>query len=130
MAGLANVAESSSLSFGRHDAAQRFWGLPRPAPHLLGLLVGRLLLGGLPLISTRAGAQPVEPAGPGAHAATTALEEQAAARVAAAVCSKRIVLLGELPEHGEARGFGVKARVVQRLVASCGFRAVLFEAAS
>jgi erythromycin esterase-like protein len=130
MAGLANEAEPSSLSFGRHDATERFWGPPWPAPHLLGLLVGGLLLGGLSLIAARAGAQPIEAASPGAQGATDALEEQAAARVAAAVCSKRIVLLGELPEHGEARGFGVKARVVERLMASCGFRAVLFEAGS
>lgn len=58
------------------------------------------------------------------------LEEQAAARVADAVCDRRVVLLGELPEHGEARGFGVKARIVERLVTRCGFRAVLFEAGS
>jgi erythromycin esterase-like protein len=64
------------------------------------------------------------------HAATDPLDEQAAARVATAVCSKRVVLLGELPEHGEARGMGVKARIVERLVARCGFRAVLFEAGS
>jgi erythromycin esterase-like protein len=130
MAGSAYEAEPPSLSLARHDATERFRGPPWPAPHLLGLLVGSLLLGGLSLISARAGAQRVEPAGAGAHAATDALEEQAAARVAAAVCGKRIVLLGELPEHGEARGFGVKARVVERLVASCGFRAVLFEAGS
>ncbi len=66
----------------------------------------------------------------GVQAATDELEEQAAARVAAAVCSKRVVVLGELPEHGEARGFGVKARVVERLVTRCGFSAVLFEAGS
>src|SRR5687768_6797556 len=66
----------------------------------------------------------------GVHSATDSLEEQAAARVAAAVCGKRVVLLGELPEHGHARGFGVKARIVERLVARCGFRAVLFEAGS
>lgn len=58
------------------------------------------------------------------------VEAQAAARVADAVCDRRVVLLGELPEHGEARGFGVKARVVQHLVERCGFRAVLFEAGS
>jgi erythromycin esterase-like protein len=104
--------------------------------NLPALLVGGLLLGGLSLISAAAGAQRVAPAtssvtaSSGTHPATDALEEQAAARVAAAVCSKRIVLLGELPEHGEARGFGVKARVVERLVTSCGFRAVLFEAGS
>jgi erythromycin esterase-like protein len=50
--------------------------------------------------------------------------------VVASVCSKRVVLLGELPEHGHARGFGVKARIVEGLVARCGFRAVLFEAGS
>lgn len=66
----------------------------------------------------------------GVDSATDSLEEQAAARVAAAVCDKRIVLLGELPEHGHARGFGVKARIVEHLVARCGFRAVLFEAGS
>lgn len=98
--------------------------------------VGALLLGGLFLVSTAAGAQRGAPAvgGPtsslGVHSATDELEEQAAARVAAAVCGKRVVLLGELPEHGEARGFGVKARIVERLVARCGFRAVLFEAGS
>ena len=81
-----------------------------------------LLLGALWLVTTPVGAQRVAPA--------DSVEKQAAARVAAAVCSKRIVLLGELPEHGEARGFGVKARVVERLVARCGFSAVLFEAGS
>ena len=99
-----------------------------------------LAVGGLLLVSPAAGAQRITPAigspagsatgSPGVHAATDALEEQSAARVAAAVCSKRVVLLGELPEHGEARGFGVKARIVERLVARCGFRAVLFEAGS
>lgn len=97
---------------------------------------GALLLGGLLLASSSAGAQRAARAtgsatgSPGEHAATDALEEQAATRVAAAVCSKRVVLLGELPEHGEARGFGVKARIVERLVARCGFRTVLFEAGS
>ena len=80
------------------------------------------LLLGLSLLSATAAAQRVTP--------TDSLEDQAAARVAAAVCDKRVVLLGELPEHGEARGFGVKARVVERLVTSCGFRAVLIEAGS
>lgn len=100
------------------------------------LAVGALLLGGLSLVSTAAGAQRVAPAigsptrSPGVHPTAADLEEQAAARVAAAVCSKRVVLLGELPEHGEAHGFGVKARVVERLVARCGFHAVLFEAGS
>jgi erythromycin esterase-like protein len=66
----------------------------------------------------------------GVRPATDELEERAAARVVADVCGKRLVLLGELPEHGEARGFGVKARIVEQLVTRCGFRAVLFEAGS
>jgi erythromycin esterase-like protein len=53
--------------------------------------------------------------------ATDSLEDQAATRVAAAVCSKRIAVLGELPEHGEGRGFNIKARVIQQLVEHCGF---------
>lgn len=93
---------------------------------------GWRLTGGLLFASAAAGAQPVSPAtaSPGVQTATDALEEQAATRVAAAVCSQRVVLLGELPEHGEARGFGVKARIVERLVGRCGFRARLFEAGS
>ncbi|MFC0682699.1 hypothetical protein ACFFGH_33125 [Lysobacter korlensis] len=44
------------------------------------------------------------------------------------VCDRDLVLLGELPGHGEAVGFALKARIVQRLVERCGFDAVLFEA--
>jgi erythromycin esterase-like protein len=50
------------------------------------------------------------------------------ARIAEAFCDRRIVLLGELPSHGEARGFDAKARIVELLVDECGFDAVLFEA--
>lgn len=67
---------------------------------------------------------------PAVGASIRGLEEQAATRVADAVCDKRLVLLGELPEHGEARGFGIKARIVEQLVTRCGFDAVLFEAGS
>jgi erythromycin esterase-like protein len=49
-------------------------------------------------------------------------------RVADAVCGKQVVLLGELPSHGEARAFQAKAEIVQRLVDQCGFDALLFEA--
>lgn len=100
------------------------------------IAVGALLLGGLSLGCAGGVAKRVEPAvegttsSPAMPPAIGDLEEQAAARVAAAVCDKRVVLLGELPEHGEARGFGVKARVVERLMAQCGFSAVLFEAGS
>ena len=106
------------------------------APRRRRLALSALLLGGLCLTSAAAGAQQPPPAAGGsgnsleARTATEELEEQAAERVATAVCSKRIVLLGELPEHGEARGFGVKAKVIERLVTRCGFRAVLFESGS
>ncbi len=100
------------------------------------LAAGVLLLGGLSLVPAAAAAQGAAPAmgsptsSLGVHSATDSLEEQAAARVAAAVCDKRVVLLGELPDHGHARGFGVKARIVEHLVTHCGFQAVLFEAGS
>lgn len=44
------------------------------------------------------------------------------------VCQKQIVLLGELPSHGEALAFDAKSKIVDRLIAKCGFTAVLFEA--
>jgi erythromycin esterase-like protein len=49
-------------------------------------------------------------------------------RLVTATCAKQVVLLGELPSHGEAHAFDVKSRVVDRLIAQCGFTAVLFEA--
>lgn len=48
--------------------------------------------------------------------------------VVRAMCQKRVVLLGEMPTHGEALTFDAKARITDRLVAQCGFSAVLFEA--
>ena len=55
-------------------------------------------------------------------------QRSAEARAAAAVCDKQVVVLGELPSHGEARGFQAKAEIVQRLVRQCGFDTLLFEA--
>jgi len=46
-----------------------------------------------------------------------------------AVCQKQIVLLGELRTHGEAHAFGAKSKIADRLIAQCGFTAILFEAA-
>ncbi|HTM27623.1 MAG TPA: erythromycin esterase family protein [Vicinamibacterales bacterium] len=48
--------------------------------------------------------------------------------VVSAVCQKRIVLLGELPTHGEAHAFDAKSKIADRLIAQCGFTAILFEA--
>ena len=48
--------------------------------------------------------------------------------VVKAVCQKQIVLLGELPTHGEAHTFDLKARIADRLIAQCGFTGILFEA--
>src|SRR5690242_237698 len=44
-----------------------------------------------------------------------------------AMCQKQIVLLGEPPTHGEALAFDAKSRIVDGLVAKCGFNTVLFE---
>jgi len=60
--------------------------------------------------------------------AATAQRGTVEARVTDAVCDKEIVVLGELPSHGEAQAFEVKARIVERLVERCGFDALLFEA--
>jgi erythromycin esterase-like protein len=45
-----------------------------------------------------------------------------------AACQKQIVLLGELPTHGEAHTFDAKSKIADRLIAQCGFTAILFEA--
>lgn len=73
-----------------------------------------VILFSLAMVPTQAGAQ-----GTGTRA------EQ---RVAEAICDKKIVLLGELPSHGEARGFQAKARIIEHLVNRCGFDVVFFEA--
>lgn len=62
-----------------------------------------------------------------AHAQDAALSAVVDALVTTA-CGKTVVLLGELPSHGEARTFEIKSRVVDRLVGQCGVTAVLFEA--
>jgi erythromycin esterase-like protein len=43
-------------------------------------------------------------------------------------CRHQVVVLGELPSHGEAKAFEAKAQIVRRLVNRCGFDALLFEA--
>ncbi len=48
--------------------------------------------------------------------------------LADAMCDKQVVLLGELPSHGEKLGFQAKAALVKKLVQSCGFEALYFEA--
>lgn len=49
-------------------------------------------------------------------------------QVVAAACDKELVMLGELPSHGEANAFGAKAEIVTALVETCGFDTVVFEA--
>jgi erythromycin esterase-like protein len=48
--------------------------------------------------------------------------------VSKAVCEKQVVVLGELPTHGEALGFQAKADIVQYLAEQCRFNTVFFEA--
>jgi erythromycin esterase-like protein len=66
----------------------------------------------------------VSPLAWGAGLAPASVVEQATK----AVCDKRVVLLGELPSHGEVRGFQLKSEIVRRLVRECGFRTLVFEA--
>ena len=51
----------------------------------------------------------------------------AESRLVKTVCERQIVVLGELPSHGEGRTFQAKASIVRRLVEECGFNALLFE---
>lgn len=44
------------------------------------------------------------------------------------LCDAEIVLLGELPSHGESRAFVMKAELIDQLIEHCGFDALLFEA--
>ena len=55
---------------------------------------------------------------------------EAAALNAAAndLCSRKLVLLGENGFHGDGRTAAFKAALVERLVTTCGFNTVLFEA--
>lgn len=67
------------------------------------------------------------------HAAVPALDVVSRAesveidRLVRDVCRKDIVLLGEDVNHGGARTFEIKTEIMQRLIARCGFGAVLFE---
>ncbi len=65
---------------------------------------------------------------PSAAWARQADPDSLAATVADAVCGRQVVILGELPSHGEARAFQAKAGIVRRLVDRCGFDVLLFEA--
>lgn len=67
------------------------------------------------------------PAGAGARAGEST-EQSVVDGVVRAVCQKQIVLLGELPSHGEAQGFEAKSKIADRLISQCGFTAILFEA--
>lgn len=49
-------------------------------------------------------------------------------RAVAAACTKDMVLLGELPSHGESKAFQAKAEITKRLIGTCGFSAIVFEA--
>ena len=66
--------------------------------------------------------------GPATGSAQARDSATVAVRVAQAVCDRQVVVLGELPSHGEGRAFAIKARIVEHLVSRCGFGAVLFEA--
>lgn len=43
-------------------------------------------------------------------------------------CDKQVVVLGELPTHGESLGFQAKADITQQLIERCHFKALFFEA--
>lgn len=48
-------------------------------------------------------------------------------RLVGDLCSRQVVLLGEDANHGSGRTLELKVTLVQRLIDTCGFNAVLFE---
>jgi erythromycin esterase-like protein len=50
------------------------------------------------------------------------------ARATSQLCDKQVVVLAELPSHGEGHAFAIKADIVKALVQQCGFKALVFEA--
>lgn len=80
-----------------------------------GCVLGLAALYGLMVVPAHIWAQQADP---------ISAEDQ----VTEEVCDKHVVVLGELPSHGEARTFQAKAKIVEQLVHQCGFDAVLFEA--
>ena len=44
-----------------------------------------------------------------------------------AVCQKQIVLLGELPTHGEAHTFDAKSKIADRLIAAASSESIATE---
>jgi erythromycin esterase-like protein len=87
---------------------------PKPGTRVVHVL-RRVLLFSLLIAPAQTGAQ---------QSAAPAAELQ----VAETVCDRQIVVLGELPSHGEARAFQAKAEIVEQLVDRCGFDTVFFEA--
>lgn len=78
---------------------------------LLRILAFVALMAGVPAMA----ASPSDPSEPALEAATKAL------------CQRQVAVLGEA-EHGDARTETFKIALMERLVARCGFSAVMFEA--
>lgn len=64
----------------------------------------------------------------GPAGATGAVSASVVEQATAALCDKRIAVLGELPSHGEVRAFQYKAEIARALVERCGYQRLLFEA--
>ena len=89
--------------------------MPANLPYRLRRLIRLVALHGLLLVPSTAWARQADP-------------DSLAASVADAVCGKEVVILGELPSHGEGRAFQAKAEIVRRLVDRCGLDVLLFGA--
>jgi erythromycin esterase-like protein len=68
----------------------------------------------------------------GAHAETppadpTAADVAALNAATADACDRHVVVLGEVGTHGDGHAIAFKAALVHRLIAQCGFKAVLWE---
>ncbi len=87
--------------------------------HIIRWLVGLALMVTLGFGASHADPRPLIDASP---ADTAALND-----ATAAACGKNIVVLGEVGTHGDGHAIAFKAALASRLVAQCGFSAVMWE---
>ncbi len=85
--------------------------------HTLKAILGGLIAACLITAPARAD-PPVDPTAGDAVALDAAIH---------AACDKRVVVLGETGSHSDGHAIAFKAALAQRLIAQCGFKAVLWE---
>ena len=91
-------------------------------------LFSRTILAALLLLAAPAAAQTPDYAA--IRAEESSQEAAALASATQTLCGRKLVLLGENGFHGDGRASAFKADLVRKLVADCGFDAVIFESST